>query len=242
MWVRQGQGEVEALTVMVSVSDLSVRVTNGYGPQEYDTRDKKDQFWQYLQDEVNISSNEGVGCIIMMDANSWLGDKIIKGDPHSQNQNGKIFNQFLINNKNMSLLNDQNFCQGIITREKKVQNRVEQSIIDFILVCDKVLPFAKSMVIDEKRIYSLANFHQKKKGRHANISDHNLLYAIFELKCIKQPKERQTSFNFNNMDGIVKFRKVTTETDKFTKCFSTAKPFLEQVKLLDKNLRNTKKL
>ena len=32
VWVRQGEGEVETLTIMVTVSGLSVRDTNGYGP------------------------------------------------------------------------------------------------------------------------------------------------------------------------------------------------------------------
>ena len=94
VWVRQGEGEVEALTVMVKVSGLYVRVTNGYGPQEYDGPDKKDKFWQYLQDEVNICNNEGIGCLILMDGNSWLGNTVINGDPHCQNQNGKLFFKF----------------------------------------------------------------------------------------------------------------------------------------------------
>ena len=91
VWVRQGEGEVETLTVMVTVSGLYVRVTNGYGPQEYDSFEKKNNFWQYLQDEVNLSNSQGIGCIFMLDTNSWLGRNFNRFDPHIQNQNGNYF-------------------------------------------------------------------------------------------------------------------------------------------------------
>ena len=164
VWVRQGEGEVETLTVMVTVSGLSVRVTNGYGPQEYDSSEKKDKFWQYLQDEVNFSNTQGIGCIFMLDSNSWLGCKMIKHDPHLQNQNGKLFETFLKYNSNMHILNNKEFCEGKITRSRTVNGKSEQSIIDFILVCDQLLPSANYMYIDEKRKYSLPNFCLKKKG------------------------------------------------------------------------------
>ena len=165
--VRQEEGEVEALTLMVTVSGLSVRVTNGYGPQGCESSEKKDKFWQYLQDEVNLCNTQGSGCILMLDSNSWLGCKMIKYDPHVQNQNGKLFETFLKNNSNMQLLNIEDFCEGQITRSRMVNGKNEQSIIDFILVCDKLLSYANYMYIDEKRKYSLANFCQKKKGRTA---------------------------------------------------------------------------
>ena len=75
------------------------------------------------------------------------------------------FLNFLNNNGNISLLNKQLFCQGKITREKKVQDRIEYSIIDFMIVCDKVFPFVKSMHIDENRQYALTNLYQKKNAK-----------------------------------------------------------------------------
>ena len=196
-------------------------------------------FWQYLQDEVNICNDEGIGCIFALDANSQLGNDIILGDPHGQNHNGKIFYDFLKNNSHLSLLNKQNYCQGKITRERKVQNKTEFSIIDFIIVCEKVFSFAKLMIIDEQKKYALANFHHKKKGQQANTSDHNLIYVEFNFKCIKQQKERKCLFNYNNKDAILKFKNITTNTDKFTNCFQNNQPFLVQVKRWEKMLSKT---
>ena len=236
VWVRQGEGEVEALTVMVTVSGLSVRVTNAYGPQEYDSTEKKNQFWQYLQDEVNFSSSHGVGCIITMDANSWLGSDIMKNDVHQQNRNGKLFETFLDNNENIFILNNQPFCDGKITRAREVNGKEEKSILDFILTCDKVLPFAKYMYIDEKRIYAVANFCQKKRGKIAKLSDHNLLYVDLNLKFQRIIRDRRTVFRFNDLNALKKFKDLTTKTAEFTNCFSNNKPFKDQILLWEKIL------
>ena len=237
VWVRQGEGEVETLTVMVTISGLSVRVTNGYGPQEYDSSDKKDKFWQYLQDEVNISSTQGVGCIFTLDANSWLGHHVLKSDQHVQNRNGKIFGSFLKNNENINILNSQDFCEGNVTRSRLVNGKNENSIIDFILTCNKVLPFTKHMYIDENKKYAMANFCQKKKGQTAKVSDHNVIYVDFNFKFSPMIQERREIFQFNDAEALKKFNHITTNTEDFTNCFIGNKPFLEQVQAWEKTLQ-----
>ena len=62
---------------------MSIRVVNAYGPQEYDDLQKKESFWNHLDNEVFESHREGSGLMVFMDANAWLGRKIIKNDPHS---------------------------------------------------------------------------------------------------------------------------------------------------------------
>ena len=107
------------------------------------------------------------------------------------------------------------------------------------LVCDKVFPFVKSMYIDEKRQFAFTNFHHKKKGKISTMSDHNVLVANFELKCIIQPKERKCIFNYNKSESLLKFKNVTTKTDKFTNCFSNKEPFLTQVKYWERIFNKT---
>ena len=124
VWVREGEGEVEAITVVVTLKDVSVRVTNAYSPQEYDNKNKKDKFWEYLYTEVNICNKEGFACLIIFDANSWLGNKILIGDPHEQNENGRLFQNFLENNPNIAMLNNQQFCKGLITRSRNTNNKI----------------------------------------------------------------------------------------------------------------------
>ena len=49
------------------------------------------------------------------------------------------------------------------------QNRKEESIIDFVIVCDKVLPHFEHMIIDEEKEDALVNFNSKKPGKIAKI-------------------------------------------------------------------------
>ena len=149
--VNQGKGETETLTVKVSTGGLEIRVTNGYGPQNYADNDVKTEFWNYMENEVKASDQSGAGCVILMDANSWLGKDILPDDPNNQNENGKLFQGFMERNKNLTLLNAHNLCKGSITRERKVKDRTEISILDFVVVCEQVLPFFKAMKMDKEK-------------------------------------------------------------------------------------------
>ena len=81
--------------------------------------------------------------MINMDANSWLGRDYNSKDPHSRNNNGKLFHEFLERNQHLSVVNTTDKCKGSITRSRIVQGKVEESIIDFIIVCDRLLPHVK---------------------------------------------------------------------------------------------------
>ena len=158
------------MTIKCSLKNLKLRITNAYGPQEYDSEDKKIGFWKYLDEEILECQIDGSACVLLMDANSWLGQKIIKQDPHPQNKNGLMFENFIKRNSNLHIVNTMDVCDGSITRRRTTNNRLEQSIIDFVVVCDKLVPFTKSLLIDENKMYSLTNYSAKNKISH---SDHS---------------------------------------------------------------------
>ena len=68
-------------------------------------------------------------------------------------------------------------CKGSITRSRKVGNHFEESVLDYILVCDKMLPFFDKMVVDEKKVWSLTNFRGKNINEKAKVIDHNVMMA-----------------------------------------------------------------
>ena len=138
LWLKSDTDDCEAVYVQITVGHLNIRVTNAYGPQNYEDSHKKSEFWAYLENEVNIANQYNIGCLIMFDANSWLGYNFFRPDPNPQNENGRIFQEFLERNKNITLLNSHPSCEGYITRCRKVKDKYERSIIDFILICDKI--------------------------------------------------------------------------------------------------------
>ena len=55
---------------------------------------------------------------------------------------------------------------GVVTRIRNCLGRVEKSTIDFYVVCESVLPFVKSMEIDNGKNHILPNYtnsHMKEK-------------------------------------------------------------------------------
>ena len=226
IWLKSGNDQCEALTVQISMENLDIRITNAYGPQNYDDGHKKVEFWAYLENEVNISNQSNVGCIIMFDANSWLGYYFLCSDPNPQNENGKIFEDFLERNKNMTLLNSHPSCQGFITRSRIVKNKEERSIIDFILICDKILPYFQKMFIYEEKTWALTNFRGKEAKRPAVKSDHNVLKANFRIKYKRiKIQSRKTIFNFNDKGGMKIFNWLSSQKGRFTKHFSNSNDF-----------------
>ena len=163
IWIGDGGSTAEAMSIKVSVKDMDIRVVNAYGPQEYADNEKKTCFWEYLDNEAFLANVEGTGLYVAMDANSWLGDEILKGDPHKQNKNGEMFQNFLERNPQLVVLNTETFCEGLITRSRAANDKVEHSVIDFVIVCDKVLSFINKFTIDEQKKYALANNLQRGK-------------------------------------------------------------------------------
>ena len=135
----------------------------------------------------------------------------------------------------MTLLNAADFCEGSITRERTANNKSEKSIIDFVVVCQKIYPFVSKFIIDEKHIYTLSNYSGKKIIQ----SDHNSLITKINLRTQKTRPERRTVFNFNDNEGMEKFKYLTSKTNKFTSIFDQNIPFDQNTNKWAKLLKRT---
>ena len=49
-------------------------------------------------------------------------------------------------------------CDGNITRRRSTKNGTQESILDFFVVCDKIVPLITSMTIDKSGINSLTRY------------------------------------------------------------------------------------
>ena len=59
--VNEGNDETECLVVKIEVKDIRIKIIGGYGPQENASKDKKEAFWNFLDEEVMV--------LIQMDGN-----------------------------------------------------------------------------------------------------------------------------------------------------------------------------
>ena len=134
-WISEGNDNIEALTVEIWLQGFPTRLVYAYGPQESDRKEQKDMFWNYLNSETQNAYKDGAGFILQIDGNFWAGKDIIPADPHKQNQNERLFEQFLVKNPSLSVVNASPLCDGSITRERHTTNGKEKGILDFFVVC-----------------------------------------------------------------------------------------------------------
>ena len=166
--VSEGIGEVEAITIEVHPKKITIVCTSSYGPQKQADSEIKQQFWTYHDQVADNAWNEGKGFLLQGDLNARLGPNIIKNDPNPQNENGKLFMQFLSRHPQLTVLNSLPICKGLITRTRTLcTGKVERSVLDFFVVCSRVLSHITQMIVDEEMKYAVTNFSQVAKGGKA---------------------------------------------------------------------------
>ena len=146
--LNSGDDDTEAISVLVVVGSIQIRVVAAYGVQENATKERKEKFWDFIEEEISQAENENQGLIIQMDGNLHAGEKLIKNDPNPQNQNGKLFFEVLQRNSGLVVVNSESICEGLITRKRQVESKTEKEVLDFFLVNEKLEPFLKRMVVD----------------------------------------------------------------------------------------------
>ena len=214
-----GDDDTEVMSVLVMVGSIPIRVLVAYGVQENASKEKKRKFWEFIEDEICQASNENQGLLIQMDGNLHAGEKLVMGDPNPQNQNGRIFMEFLQRNPDLVVVNSESICEGIITRQRQVQTKTEKAVLDFFIVNDKLAPFLKKMIVDEEKEYALNNFAQTKKNRRVIESDHNGLILELSLQYQFKKPERRELFNFKSKEAQEAFKNETEINEELLNCF-----------------------
>ena len=243
VWIKEGNDEVEAITIEIKVKKLAISYTTSYGPQENDKIEKKIGYWDYLNQEVLRANKEGKGFVLQCDSNAWLGSNIIPGDPRPQNKNGKLFAKFLNDNPHLTLINSLPVCEGKITRSRMCEDKLEESILDVYVVCQLVLPYVTKMIVDVDKKYILTNYHNLQRGGKATNTDHVPVILYANLMFSAKKSERIELFDFKDENSQRRFYKNTSETKEFTNCFKSKNSIKEQVgewiKVLNKNCKNS---
>ena len=134
----------------------------------------------------------------------------------------------------LTIANTLDKCKGLITRERKNKDKVEKSILDYIIFCDGMMEYFENMEVDEDRIHVLTKYGKKKK----TMSDHNILVSRFTILFNRlRPSVRKEFFNFKNKDDQQHFQEQTSITTKLSSSFSQDRSFPHNTSIFFKNLR-----
>ena len=242
--IAEGDEDVEAITIDIHPKNIVIFCTSGYGPQQRDTIEKKSNFWNFLDKIADTAWDGGKGFYLQGDLNSWLGAGVIPGDPHKQNENGKLFHNFLQRHPQLSVANALPICKGIITRKRNlITGKTEESVINFIVICSCVLPYLIEMVIDVDNKYITTNYTGSKKKSHAKVvnSDHRTTFAKMNLKTEPFKISRREIFNLKNLQCQSIFKSTTDKSHDLLKSMKLKLPLLEKSRYLQNCFKFTYK-
>ena len=214
--------ELEILIVQVKLGNYLCRFFNAYGPQEgsgIEYKTKITAFYSTLDQEIKNALFSDCLIFIETDANAKVGPTFIKRDPNEMSQNGKFLID-LISKNNLILCNSLDLCDGTLTRERETINGKEESILDYVIICQEMHRFISSMKIDKNN--ALCRYSKRNKEIVIKKSDHHLIRCEFSFiwnsKITHKNSSRQNIFNFKNSEGLQKYKNMTS-SDILSKCF-----------------------
>ena len=209
---------IEVLVVEGDFEQKKCRFINGYGPQEAADADIRINFFARIEEEIINAKLQGALICIQLDANAKLGSDIIKGDPHQRSSNGELLLGTVTRN-NLIVCNSTALCTGVITRTRSTVNGDEESVIDFMIVCEELFALMTEMRVDEEKNYAVESC--VKVGNHIRVTktDHNMMIGRFNLKALKRAmNSRREIFKYDDTEGQKRFKELTSE-NKLSKCF-----------------------
>ena len=98
--------------------------------------------------EIKMASYSNTHVFIEMDSNAKLGKELVPGDPHSQTVNGQHL-AWVIEEKDLVIVNGSKVSEGIITRNRATVNWVEEAVLGHVLVSRDLFEVIEKMVVDE---------------------------------------------------------------------------------------------
>ena len=229
--LRQGDDDCECMSIQVQIGKVPILCVAGYGPQACDSSERKQNFWNFLDQEVQYARDNEIGIVIEIDSNAWAGNHLIPNDPNLQNGNGKLLENFLQRNSNVVIVNSLSICSGLITRKRKTEIRQETSVLDLFLVCDRILPLVVKMNVDEKGIHQLSNFSGIQHNSKVTESDHAIVEMHIDIEFPAIKPTRKEFFNYKKPEGQSRFVNLTSNSRKLSACFENELTFREQFKI-----------
>ena len=226
--------DVEIVVVEIQLKAITIRFLTGYGPQEDDSGEKINKFYCALEEEMVLCEERDCGLIMELDCNANLGKDITEGDPHNMSNNGKLLWE-IIQRRNCTVVNSTDKCSGVITRSRIKGTIKEESVLDYVIVNSLLAQYVEKMVIDESKAKALTRYI---KGT-AVPSDHNHLACSFNIPLDKRIVPRQEIFRLRNKSDLETFKKETTNTCKFTNCFTKEGDVQREGKKWLKTLQST---
>ena len=199
------------LSAKIEYPDITLRVIVCHGPQEDEESDSRVSFFDDLAVEVERCTASDEIPVVLGDFNAKvkrIGEKIV---PYSAN--GKLMQELLLENCDLTVANFSEVTVGKWTRIQDTKKGTQRSVLDYCLLDGQLLPHLTEFTIDEEKIstpYRMTTCQGSKKITH---TDHCML--MLKLDCHKgvcRPKTTKIKvWNFTPA-GYVKYHEASEES------------------------------
>ena len=112
--------------------------------------------------------------------------------------------------------------EGLITRRRITVNKIEESIIDYFVVCERIMPFVQKLLIDEQKKYVLTSFVKRKGVISVKDSDHHTMILDLSLK-FRDKCQRIETYNVRERKSQMAFQINTSKDSRLSDCFTDNK-------------------
>ena len=144
--------EAEFITVRFRFDDQHIRLVLVYGPQENDSVNKIQDFYDSISVQVERANLAGDSVFLVGDFNAKSGAEIIRGEIHQISDNGACLNG-IIEKYNLAVLNALGICSGTFTWVKN-KIPVEKSVLDYVITSQDLVSSVNSLKIDEAKEFT----------------------------------------------------------------------------------------
>ena len=215
----------------------SVRLINGYSPQESDPCNEKIECFTAFESAIQSTKLKGDLICAELDANSKIGMENLSSDPHHISANGQMLMD-VVNRNDLIIVNSTSKCIGTITRLRKTKTSDEKSVIDFFIVCQWFFELIQCMEIDENRKFTLTKYSSRMGLKCIVPSDHNILFCKLNIKWnMKMKIERKEIYKLKDSEGMRIFSEKTSNCPKLVQLSLNSNNFLEDSEKWMKKLR-----
>lgn len=193
----------EYIWIKVSINKyVNLNIITIYQKQEKDMLKEEIEAFYWIIQGILEKIPDCEALIIIGDLNVKIGNDIygINGNHCEVSKGGKILREFIVNN-NLTLINNENICDGTWTRVNKKGVNIEKSILDYVITNYTGLEIIKKMKIDEEREYILEHL-----GTASGVteSDHNTIILDLKLSKLEINNKKYIPWNWRNSKSLAK--------------------------------------
>ena len=201
------------LAVQIRYPNFSLRVIVAHAPQETDKPNIREQFFQSIKVEVERGQLNGDIIVVMGDMNGRLSSD---ESANSYSPNGEFLKD-LIDEHKLLVANFHPNSTGKWTRIQQKKERVEQSIIDYILVEEKTFSDIINVAVDECKAYTPYWVTRRKGERKVVFSDHCVLMMTVSAETgpIVESDSNHRKFWRITESGLEKYKDLTKTRNLF---------------------------